>query len=179
MIKVRIIYDVDGWAYARRARILQEYAPADIKITTGSISDRFAIEDFSILFDLNYGHILQVRAELARRHHQAILLTSFNNGYPNRMDYFKRATDNAHAVIVNNLDCWDKAGRIPGTYHISNGVDRRVFSCRVPMSERPKRMISIGSHYHHILKGHLTHLPVLANRIQTIAEAELKVYHPT
>jgi len=178
MIRVRIVYDTEGWAYYHRARILQEYAPSDIEITIVPHQKRFVSGSFDVLFDMNYGHVAVVRGELSRRKSKAIFLVSFNNGWPQRRDYFNRVCANAHAVIINNLEFWQRAGSLTGTYHISNGVDRRTFMYRVPMKNRPLRVVWIGSDYHRKLKGYDSLLVPLAARLQGIAETDFRVVDP-
>lgn len=181
MIRVRIVFDVEGWAYYHRARALQEYAPVDLAIEIVPHQRRFAPGSFDLLFDLNYGHVLRTRAELSRRARDAVLLVAFNNGWPNRLDHFAAAKVHAHAVVVNNREFFERSGQLPGTYWISNGVDRRVFACRRPMADRPLRAAWIGSAYHaHTtgVKGYGDLLVPLARRLAGRAHCDFKVVDP-
>jgi glycosyltransferase involved in cell wall biosynthesis len=177
VIRARIVYDVEGWAYYRRARILEEYQPDDIEITIAPHRRRFEGGPFDLIFDMNYGHVLRVRADL-QRYPNTVLLVSFNNGWPNRLDHFGATRAHAHAVLVNNRDFWQRAGRPRGVYQISNGVDRRVFNCRKPMASRAPVVAWIGSDYHRKLKGYDDFLVPLAQRLREVAVCDFRVVDP-
>lgn len=177
MIKVRVIFDVSGWAYFHRARILQEFAPPDMEITIASGQERWNTGHIDILFDLNYGHTTEVRRQGAGRRGM-IFMTSFNNGWKSRFEYFTSACNDCHAVVVNNHKYWDLAGRQPGTYHISNGVDRRTFVNKIPMKDRPLKMLWIGSDYHRGTKNYDTLLVPLKERLNGVIDADFWVRDP-
>lgn len=180
MIYVRIIFDVQGWAYHRRALALQEYAPPDIKITIAPGTERWAEGGgMDILFDMNYGHTESVRTQIKQQNHRKLLFVSaFNNGWQARPEYFASVCRDAHAVVINNYAYWNNAGRLKGTYHISNGVDRRVFKNTVSIENRPARMLWIGSEYHRNTKNYDQLLVPLRNRLNGIAEADFRVTDP-
>lgn len=177
MIKVRIIFDVVGWAYFHRARILQEYAPPDMEITIGSSRERWSNGGMDLLFDMNYGHTTEVSRQMSSWSSKPLFLVSFNN--PARInEYFPTVRRDAHAIVINNRRAWEVAGSLAGTYHISNGVDHRVFRSIVPMRDRPLKMLWIGSDYHRGTKNYDSILVHLEKRLQGVVEADFRVTDP-
>lgn len=179
-MRVRIVHDEAQWCYFRRAKILQEYAPPDIEIETVPFPMRFTGEAPHVLADFCYGHIEEVR-QLAchlKGWDQTILLSAFNHGWPSRKDYFDRARENAHAVLCNNKEFWFKAGQLGGTYHISNGVDRRIFKPTVPMKERPLKVLWVGSEHHRETKNYDKLLLPLKERLAPEIECDFRLTDP-
>ena len=82
------------------------------------------------------------------------VVVSWNNGWPRRRAEFDAAHRQADAMIINNHDYWERAGRLPRTHPISNGVDLEIFRCLSPPDDREPRVLWCGSSYHSVLKGH-------------------------
>jgi len=164
--KIRIVYDTEGWAYYRRASALKKYAPEDMAITITSHHQRYVDGPFDLLFDLNYGHVQEVRKQLAaNRWDKTLLLVSFNNGWPARKQFFNKACKHAHAVLINNEEYWRKAGHHLDTYTIANGVNRKIFKPTIPMAQREKKVIWVGSKYHRGTKNYDKILVPLSSRL--------------
>jgi len=164
--KIRIVYDAEGWAYYRRAAALQEYAPDDMDISIRVHTERYVDGPFDLIFDLIYGHVKKVRHQLSvNGWDKTLLLVSFNNGWPARKKFFNKACMHAHAVLINNEEYWRKAGPQRGTYTIANGVNRKIFKPTIPMAQREKKVIWVGSEYHRGTKNYDEILVPLAARL--------------
>lgn len=154
-VSVRIVYDRPGWAYHHRAEILREYAPKDFEVSVaGAHDENYGIGDgdFDIVVKLSYGHIAEQRRALASLESRALLVTSFNTGWPRKLDQLAQCLEHCDATVVNNREVWEKAGRPQGSHQISNGVDLRTFWPRVPPANRPPRALWCGSRYHRKMK---------------------------
>ena len=146
MTHIHIIYDVDGWAYHRRALALARYAPSDIRISFGRYSQ--LTQDAckaDLVYLMAYGACDRVRAHIGP---SGLLLCGFNVGAGYRRERFEFLAKHANHVLFNNCDNWDYHKRPPNTSWISNGVDRSLFCVQNTMESRGPRAISTGSEYH-------------------------------
>ncbi|TXG78628.1 MAG: glycosyltransferase [Rhodocyclaceae bacterium] len=151
--KVHIIYDVEGWAYYHRAKALQNLAPPGWEVSIGrDLPKDFRSNPPGIVLLLNYGAVDYVSARV-RHESPSILVGGLNVGWPRRLDHFEKLRKSCHYVLLNNKEYWDKAGRLPQTYAISNGVDGKIFKSLTPLMDRPDKVLWVGSIYHADLKG--------------------------
>lgn len=107
-----------------------------------------------LVFVLCHHQAKVVRRAVQARHWPTRVVVSWNNGWPRRAAEFQSMRALADAVIVNNRDYWERAGRLPGTYPISNGVDLDTFRVVTPLSQRSPRVLWCGSQYHRHVKGY-------------------------
>jgi glycosyltransferase involved in cell wall biosynthesis len=150
MTTVLILYDVKGWAYYWRALALQKYAPEDFKVL---IDNSYGLilkkQKVDIVVQLAYSYAKQVRIHLTKGNYKdTALVSSYNVGWNYNNRYMDETVKHSDYVIVNNKEMWERYGRRPNTFHISNGVDRTVFFPTVPYDQRKDRILWIGS------KGH-------------------------
>lgn len=151
MPAVRIIYDVEGWAYHRRALALQRYAPGDFAVAIAPLARRDQMaaalgeHEPDALFVLSHPDLPAVRRALADRGWRCKLIGSWNCGWPLRIAEFHPAYRAADAMVVNNALAWHRLGRLPHTYLLPNGVDSDLFRVRVPLDERHPRVLWTGS----------------------------------
>ncbi len=148
--KLHIIYDVEGWAYWHRAKALQKYAPPHWQVTF-STSPTMPHTVFDVVLCLCYGQIDTLHQVL--RNKPTSLVGGFNVGWPRRLDHLLKLQAKCDHVLINNHDCWSRAGSLPYTHTISNGVEGEVFRVTNLKLDRRKQVLWIGSEYHADLKG--------------------------
>jgi hypothetical protein len=107
-----------------------------------------------LVFVLCHHQAKQVRRAVQDRNWHTRIVVSWNNGWPRRASEFLAMRAVADAVIVNNQDYWERAGRLAGTYPIANGVDLDTFRLVTPLAERRPRVLWCGSQYHRHVKGY-------------------------
>ena len=166
---VLAIYDWEGWAYHQRARALQRHAPPGFRVELAAQTEPgFGLDRVraDLVLMLNYFQAERVRAALDARGDAALLVTSFNTGWPRRRDKLELCRRISDAVVINNRQTWERAGRPPHTYPIANGVDLDVFRVLTPPAERRPRLLWCGSRYHRELKGYDELLVPLARQLE-------------
>jgi len=167
--KVRILYDVKGWAYYHRACALRKYAPSDFYIDIGADYGRaLKKRDYHLIMQLAYSYIKPIRNHLNKRKSKTKLMSSFNIGWGHHNKWLASTVRQCDAVVVNNLEMWQKAGPLPNTFHISNGVDRDIFQCKVPIEKRPLKVLWCGSKFHRKVKGYDEFLVPLKKQIEKL-----------
>jgi len=172
-IRLHIVYDVPGWAYHKRALALQKYAPEDFFVTIGSDVGNYPSD---VVFLLPYGNSPGARDAIRAKNPEAKLITSYNVGYGRRMEYLKQSIHSSDLVVINNLDCWERSGKLNNTVPLANGVDLSTFYCTRPPQGRKHKVLWTGSIYHAELKGYKSILKPLAERLKEIGvETDLKL----
>lgn len=106
-----------------------------------------------VVFVLCHHQAKRVRRAVQDRNWPTKVVVSWNNGWPRRSADFQATLALADAVIVNNRDYWERAGRLPSTHPISNGVELDTFRLKTPLAERSPRVLWCGSQYHRHIKG--------------------------
>ncbi len=167
--KLKILYDVDGWAYHHRANALARYAPPDFDVSLAAfnrydghpnatydaeIERVLNGEEPDILFSLSQTEITFLRQALIKRGWKTKLVASWNCGWPRRKNEFQPVYEAADAVVINNFESWHELGRLPRTFSIANGVDLSTFRTIVPIESRPPKVLWSGSRYHRTTKGY-------------------------
>jgi glycosyltransferase involved in cell wall biosynthesis len=107
-----------------------------------------------VVFALCHHQAKRVRHLVRERNWPTRIVVSWNNGWPRREADFQKTLTLADRVIVNNRDYWEKAGSLPGTHPIANGVDLETFRLVRPLEERSPRVLWCGSEYHRHVKGY-------------------------
>ena len=152
---IRILYDAKGWAYYHRACALQKYAPDDFEVSIGPDYGKALKEKrHHLVFQLAYSYAKDLRHHCDKAGHSCLIVSSYNIGWGYANKWLGGTMKPSHAVIINNYEMWDKAGRLPSTYHISNGVDRRIFKVATPILKRPAKVMWVGSRIHQQVKGY-------------------------
>ena len=160
MPSLRIVYDVDGWAYHNEALALQKYAPADFAVSIASLprpeEAPSALGDtpVDVVFLLGESKTKAVRDALRQRGWRSKLVAGWCNGFPHRIGLFNRMRDEADAWIFNNQTTWEATGRLPRTSMIPNGVDLDVFTVKCPPELRAPKVLWAGSERYRRLKGY-------------------------
>lgn len=149
--KLLIIYDVDGWAYHRRAIALKKYAPSDFEVDiepTGKLRGNFPrLGQYDICFNIDY-MTRGYRKMILKYKLKTILVISHNRDSQSRLEYWGDSYNeirNIGWLICNNQEIFDYYKRLGYTCNISNGVDTTQWYVTKPMLQRPKRVIWCGS----------------------------------
>jgi glycosyltransferase involved in cell wall biosynthesis len=184
---LRIIYDVEGWAFHHKALALQKYAPADFEVSLAplpgaevslSLQQREqeaarALGDtpIDIVFLLPATNIKVVNGVLRQRRWRSKLVAGWTGGAPSGIAAFRHLYWGADAWIINNHAFWESLGRLARTFVIANGVDLEIFTIeRLPQLRTPK-VVWTGSEFHRQLKGHDGFMVPLQGRLRELGIA--------
>lgn len=162
MTSLRIIYDVEGWAYHHQAVALQKYAPSDFAVSiapfkrVGTLAVEAALGDepADVVFLLREFSTREVAEALRRRRWPSKLVVGWSCGFSRRLGEFYAMRHLADGWIFNNSECWIGSGRLPRTTAIANGVDLDTFAITRPPATRRPKVLWVGSELHRRLKGH-------------------------
>ncbi len=173
-VRLRILYDVPGWAYHGYARGIQEYAPPDFDVSISPIKvdgrllpwdEILGSTPPDLLFLLDYGRAVEVNCEISARGWTTVLMVAWSRGWPSDVMRFWPAYCVADAVLVSNLASWERLGRLPRSYSIPYGVDGQIFKVQTPIEQRKPRVLWVGSQYFRTLKGYDDYIVPLATRL--------------
>lgn len=152
MYRIRLIYDVPGWAYYRRCQGIAKYVPDDFQVDVGRGFPRI---NEGIWDSRGYDLILNLmpdqaalKAVLKRRGDKPVIVSGLNVGYGHHTERLRMCRSGADHIVVNNRDCWERLDKPEGMTWISNGVDLDTFRVKVPIEERKPRVLWTGSNYH-------------------------------
>jgi hypothetical protein len=161
---LRIIYDIDGWAFHRQVLALEKYCPPEFEISTApwrpscdldeAMGDRPA--DFVFLMDKSKSTI--IREAIIKKDWPCKLVAKWSNGWPHRLELFHKIYNDVDLLLINNKQYWEMTGRLPRTVYLPNGVDRDIFRVIRPITERPNRVLWVGAESRRRLKGYDTYL---------------------
>lgn len=157
---LRIIYDVDGWAFHNRALALQKYCPPDFAVSIASIQGASSLEaalgnkPVDIVFLMDRSKLLKIRSIIKERGWEPKIIANWSNGWPVRLPYFYHTHKHSDLVLINNRAYWEMAGELPGTYFLPNGVDLDIFRVTRPIAQREPRVLWVGSEKRRRLKGY-------------------------
>lgn len=160
MKSLRIIYDIDGWAYHRNALGLLKHAPSDFAVSLGATGPRghpaaaLGEKPDDVIFALPAVSLHKLRAELQQRGWKSKVAGCWSVGLPNRLALFQQLYEEADAWIFSNEDYREGIGRLPGTAAIPFGVDREIFRVTRPIQSRRPRVLWVGSEYFRRVKGY-------------------------
>ncbi len=158
--KLRIVYDVDGWAYHHNALGLQRYAPEDFEISL--VRKRGIADPGQLLGDdppdavflLERTRVSEISRRIRERNWPTAVIAAWSNGWPFRTDTFHHVYRSSDALLICNATYWENTGRQPDTYAIPYGYDPRIFGLHVAPEERTHKVIWCGSEFHRGLKGY-------------------------
>lgn len=151
---IHIVYDAPGWAYYHRARALQQNAPRGYEVSIGnSIPSDAQLRRMDLVFVLCTHGARQFRVRILAKAPHVVLVVGVNTGFSSGLNIL-RLHDICDAVIYNNWGMYRRFGARPGSYQISNGVDLRTFQPTIPLDQRPRRALWLGSMFHRELKGY-------------------------
>ncbi len=165
--RIRILYDVVGWAYYHRAVALQKYAPSNYIVDIGSdYGKSINGHDYDLILQLAYSYIQPLKSFLKNAKKSIPVISSYNVGWGYCNNWLTNVINSCEGVIINNYEMWDKYGRHPKTVHISNGADRSVFNIKTPIEKRRQRILWIGSIFHRRTKNYDSILIPISQRLK-------------
>jgi len=148
--RLRILYDVDGWAYHYTAKALQELAPADFEVSLAPLRHRDGAElalgntPADLVFVLDTPKTRVVRQVLQQKGWPSKLVGASNNGLPRGLPEFFQLYEQADAWIINNQAYWVAVGQLPNTFMIPNGVDLGIFHVQRPPQLRDAAQLALS-----------------------------------
>ena len=171
MWSVRILYDVPGWALYHNARDIQKCAPPDFCVTLGEFLKDSDLPvalgteppDFIVLSQ--FPRVEHVRKALDALGWKSKLVVFWNNGWPRRIEYLAQVLKCADLVNFLNESYWRNVGKLQGSVCIPLGVDLDVFRNIVPIEDRPRRLLWMGSQINSLVKGFAAIAVPLRNRL--------------
>jgi len=170
--KLRILYDVPGWAYHRRALNLQHWAPPDFEVSIAPLArardlpEVLGADPCDLVFVIPTHEAEIVRRAIDQRGWDTKVVGSWNSGWPLQLDAFYRAYGVTHAMVVNNRMAWERIGQLPRAHMLPNGVDLETFRVEVPIEQRAPRVLWVGSRRARRRKGYDRHLLPLQSRLR-------------
>lgn len=152
MKKVLILADAPGWAFDRRARAIQEYAPDgwDVRVDYhgGKNIPEIPVESADLLFVLDPHQAKNIRQHLNVIGCKIPFVAAHNSGIGRPGYSMDEALSAADWVVVNNYAAWaaNRWGqRDYRACNISNGVCLKTFYSETPFAERPNRALWVGA----------------------------------
>ncbi len=177
MPSIRIIYDVEGWAFHHRALALQKYAPAGFDVSIAPLGrppdapNALGDTPVDLVFSLPDSQMAVVRQALRRRGWRSKLIGAWNAGWPRRLPHFYATYRTVDAVIINNQTGWERTGKLPRTHLLPNGVDLDVFRITVPLEQRRAKVLWVGSEVGRHRKGYDRFVLPLQEKLQALGIA--------
>lgn len=177
MARLKVLYDVDGWAFHKRALALQKYAPSDFEVYISpcrtsqgrlELADVVGDPSLDIVFLIDQSSLDHVEVALQRCEVRPKLVVGWNDGWPARLARFYEIRGAVDHVIVNNRQAWRLTGTLENTSSIANGVDPDVFRIMRAPSERVHKILWSGSTYHRKNKGYDDLLMPLHHELRTM-----------
>lgn len=165
MPELRIIYDVEGWAFAHTARALQHHAPPDFRVSIAPLMNakreldpQAAIGDVrpDVVFVM---HTLPAKPALIRdrmhaRGWRPALVGAWNCGWPLQVEALPQRHAEVDALLFNNTLAWQHVRHLPRVHLCPQGVDFTVFRPLLPIAGRQARVLCCGSEYWRQVKGY-------------------------
>lgn len=169
-MRVLLLHDIEKdngnivWAYGNRTLGLMKAAPADVEavrmsqkeVLEGIRSGRNPVQDFDLVFNLDYQSAPYVRSTLMRDL-KIPMVSSFNKDASTNTEYWVPCYVNSDYVICNNASRYEWA--INEGYervcYISNGVDTDFWTRTCTFDDRPYDIGWCGSVAPKKKKGYL------------------------
>jgi len=136
-----IIYDVDGFAYHRRAVALKKYAPPDADVRLVRTPDYCGPGDADVVVLLDYICLGMVQGMTPAR---VPLVCTFSADHRRREKQWRHTCEHADWVIALSRERYEAEPRFGNTCCIANGVDLDDFGADVPIEGRPDKALWIG-----------------------------------
>lgn len=125
MNKILIIADVPGWAYDRRAKALEKYAPSDFKVDIVYLKDVTSVDfsGYDLVFNIDYASTSHIKQAMDGSPTKAKLVVSHNADQHRCHEVYGLNSEIADFIIFNNYGAYRYFGEVDNTCNISNGVD--------------------------------------------------------
>ena len=165
--RVRLCYDVKGWAYFRRCEALQKYAPDDFEVTIGpDYGSAFKKKKHDLVLQLCYPYVKQIARHVQKGYPGMVLVTGVNVAWREVRAWWANVAQYSDWIVLNSQAAFHHAEKPPKTCYISNGVDREQFQMKVAPEARTPRALSIGSQFHKGNKGFTSVLVEVAEKLK-------------
>lgn len=151
----RLLYDAPGWAYYWRCLALKKYAPIDFEVTIGSdYGQALKQKPHDLVLQCAFSYAGDLKKCINTHNYKTILVSTYTVGWNYANTWLTGCIRDSDYVIVNNVEMYEKYGKHPKTFPISNGVDLDVFHIRKPIEIRKPRVLWIGSVGHRKIKNY-------------------------
>lgn len=177
MTDLRIVYDVEGWAFSHAARALVRHAPPDFRVSIAALTDpagrsspdaALGENEPTVMFAMHTRPekpaLLQARMEA--RGWRCAVAGAWNAGWPLHAELFEERYAQVDALLLNNEIAWEWLGGRPRTHLCPNGVDLDVFQPTVAPAARPPRVLWCGGLHWRQVKGYDDILLPLEERLR-------------
>jgi hypothetical protein len=162
MLSVKILYDVPQWAHFQVSEALRKYAPADVRVSTAQwlltrrdeLDDTLGPEAPDVILINQFRHARMIRDHVRDKGWRSRIACFWNVGWPRRVDSLASVLTAADGVIFINDEYRRHVGDLPQSTCIPHGVDLDVFRVAVPVAERPRRVLWLGSEVNREIKGY-------------------------
>jgi glycosyltransferase involved in cell wall biosynthesis len=162
MQSVRILYDVPNWAYFQVAEALRKYAPSEFDVTPAhwpqtapqALDAALGPEQPDFVIVNQFRDAPCVRAHIEKRGWNTCIVCFWNVGWPRRTEYLASTLAAADGIIFINEEYWRNIGQPPHCVCIPHGADLDVFEPRLPVAQRPRRILWLGSEVNRTVKGY-------------------------
>ena len=105
MKRIRILYDVYGWAYYWRAIALQKYRSSDYQVDIANDYGRtLRNTKYDLILQLAYSYISQLRQHITTTKVKVPIVTSFNIGWGHHNDWLTNVIRHSDGVVINNYE---------------------------------------------------------------------------
>ena len=164
---IRLLYDVQGWAYYWRCLALQNNAPIDFEVSIGSnFGEALKKRKHDLVLQCAFSYADTVKKCIENTKQNTVLVSTYTVGWGYANSWLNGAIRDSDYVVINNQEMWEKYGKHPQTVHISNGVDTKIFHVRKPIELRKPRILWIGSVGHQKVKNYNEILIPLSKLLQ-------------
>jgi len=154
---IRLLYDVQFWAYYWRCLALQKNAPSDFDVSIGSnYGEALSKKKHDLVLQCAYSYAKDLKKCKERHKYDFLIVSSYNVGAGYADHWLNPVIRDSDYVIINSRSMWEKAGKPAKTLQISNGVDLSIFNIRKPIEIRKPRVLWIGSFAHRKTKNYDT-----------------------
>lgn len=176
MLDLRIIYDVEGWAFSNAARALRQQAPADFRVSVSPLMNTEGVLDPAAALgnrEPDVVFVMHTRPEkpalvhdlLRARGWRPAIVGAWNSGWPLNTEALPARYAQVDALLMNNTIAWQQVQHMPRIHLCPNGVDLDLFRVIQPIATRPPRVLWCGSQYWRQVKGYDDFVLPLAQRL--------------
>lgn len=167
MYNIRLLYDVEGWAYYWKCIALQKYAPSNYNASIGSnYGQAFKSKKHDMVLQLAFSYAGDLRKHMNDNNYKFPLVSSYTVGWNYANHWLPPAIKSSDFVIINNKGMWENFGKHPKTKYIPNGVDRDIFNIKKPIKMRTPKVLWCGSTCHRKVKNYDTIIEPLSQKLK-------------
>jgi len=140
-MKIFIVYDVDGWAFHRRALALQKYCPADAAVRLVKVTDYRGPGDADIVLLLDYVCLGMIQGMTPAR---VPIVCTFSADARRRDRQWRYTCEHADWIVCLSRERYEQRGDFDNCCCIANGVDFDDFGLTGTLLGRGQRTLWIG-----------------------------------